>query len=173
MTAPTDWPAAQSLSSADLILEPLQVEHAEEMAPLLDDARLHIYIGGEPALLGRLRDRYRRQVVGRSIDGSQLWFNWVLRRQDTGHGVGYVQATVSTENDAVIAEIAWVVASEHQGHGYARQAAAAMAKWLREAGAERIIAHVHPDHPASIAVAAGIGMSPTETVLDGEVRWAT
>lgn len=172
VTAPTDWLAAPSLRSADLILEPLRVEHVEEMAPLLDDAKLHVYIGGEPASPEGLRERYRRQVVGHSGDGEQLWFNWVLRREDTRRAAGYVQATVSTESDEVVAEIAWVVASAHQGRGYAQQAAAAMVHWLGEAGADRIIAHVHPDHWASRAVAANIGMTPTETVVDGEVRWA-
>lgn len=173
MTALIDWPAVQSLSSADLVLEPLQVEDAEEMAPLLDDARLHTYIGGEPASQPRLRERYRHQVVGHSADGAQLWFNWVLRRKDTNRAVGYVQATVSTEDDAVVAEVAWVVASAHQGRGYARQGSAAMVKWLGEAGADRTIAHVHPDHPASVAVARAIGMRATKTVIDGEVRWVT
>jgi len=107
-----------------VVLEPLQVEHAEEMAPLLNDARLHIYIGGEPVSLERLRERYRRHVVGHSADGAQLWFNWVLRSKRTKNAVGYVQATVSTEDSAVVAEIAWVVASEYQGRGYARQASA-------------------------------------------------
>jgi hypothetical protein len=42
-----DWPLAPVLSTERLLLEPLRVEHAEEMAPLLDDRRLHAFTGGE------------------------------------------------------------------------------------------------------------------------------
>ena len=56
-------------------LEPLRVEHADELMPVLDDSMLHTYTGGEPADLAQLRARYRRQLVGRSPDGSQHWLN--------------------------------------------------------------------------------------------------
>lgn len=171
MTARSDRPAAPVLRGADLILEPLRVEHAEEMVAVLADPSLHTYIGGEPANLERLRELYRHQAVGRSHDGSQLWFNWIVRRTDSGQAVGYVQATVSIEDDASVAEVAWVISASHQGRGYARQASTAMVDWLRETGTTRVVAHVNPEHAASIAVAAGIGMTPTETVVDGEVRW--
>jgi GNAT superfamily N-acetyltransferase len=85
--------------------------------------------------------------------------------------VGFVQATLSTQNGESVAELAWVIASAHQGQGYARHATKAVVRWLRKLGANLIIAHVHPYHQASMAVAAGIGMSASETVLDGEVRW--
>ncbi len=70
-----DWPGVQHLSSDRLDLEPLRPEHADEMAPLLDDAALHTFIGGVPATPDELRGRYTRQVVGRSPDGSQRWLN--------------------------------------------------------------------------------------------------
>jgi RimJ/RimL family protein N-acetyltransferase len=171
MTAPVGWSAAQPLDTPNLLLEPLRVEHAKNMAGVLDDPRLHTYVGGQPATLGQLRERYRRQVVGRSGDGSQLWFNWVLRHRKTGLAVGFVQATLSTQNGESVAELAWVIASAHQGQGYARHATKAVVRWLRKLGANLIIAHVHPYHQASMAVAAGIGMSPSETNVDGEVRW--
>ena len=40
--------AVDRLESERLVLEPLRVEHAEELAPLLDDPRLHEFIGGDP-----------------------------------------------------------------------------------------------------------------------------
>jgi RimJ/RimL family protein N-acetyltransferase len=173
MTALGDWPAVPVLGGADLVLEPLSVEHAEEMVAVLADPGLHNHIGGEPDDLEQLQERYRHQAIGHSADGSQLWFNWIVRRKDTGRIVGYVQATVSIEDGAAVAEVAWVIGSPYQGRGYARQASTAMVEWLRETGVRRIIAHVSPDHAASVAVAAGIGMSPTATVVDGEVRWST
>src|SRR4051794_39935671 len=102
---------AVRLVGARLDLEPLQAEHAEEMAPLLDDPGLHVFIGGEPASPSELRERYRRQAAGRSRDGSQRWLNWVVRRREDGQAVGTVQATVTQEEDALAPEVAWVVAT--------------------------------------------------------------
>ena len=53
-----DWAEAQPLLSERLALGPLRVEHADEMAPLLDDPALHTFIGGKPASLQELRTRY-------------------------------------------------------------------------------------------------------------------
>ncbi len=63
------------------------------------------------------------------------------------------------------------VATPHQGHGYAREAAGTMAAWLREQGVARIVAHVHPGHPASQGVARAVGLTATRTLVGGEVRW--
>ncbi len=138
--------------------------------PVLDDSLLHTFVGGEPADLAQLRARYTRQVVGRSPDGSQRWLNWLVRGEDA-EALGAVQATVSEEEDDLIAEVAWVIGKAHQGHGYAREAAGVLVTWLRQAGVQTLIAHVHPEHEASMAVARAVGLVPTETVLDGEVRW--
>lgn len=166
------WQGSQPMDTTDLHLEALRVDHAEEMASLLDDPRLHTYVGGQPETLEQLRERYRRQVAGCSVDGSRLWFNWVLRHQPTGRAIGLVQVSVSTQEKATVAEIAWIVGSDYQGRGYACQAAETVVSWLDEIGVESVIAYVHPDHRASMAVATSIGMRPTTTVKDGELRWA-
>jgi len=103
MTAPTGWPADQPLRTARLLLEPLSVRHADELAPVLDEPALHTYIGGRPAMAEELRERYAGQVVGHSADGSQLWFNWVLRETATGLAAGYLQASVFTGDDTPVA----------------------------------------------------------------------
>jgi RimJ/RimL family protein N-acetyltransferase len=135
---------------------------------VLADERLHAFTGGAPATEEELRDRYARQVLGHSPDGSEVWRNWMLRRRDTGELIGYVQATVAGRD----AELAWVVAVAHQGRGYAREAALAMTAWLRVQGVARFTAHVHPEHAASAGVARALGLSPTTTVVDGEIRWS-
>jgi len=64
-----------------------------------------------------------------------------------------------------------VIGTAHQGKGYAREAAGVLVTWLRQQGVRTLIAHVHPQHEASMAVARAAGLSPAATVLDGEVRW--
>ncbi|MDQ3342454.1 MAG: GNAT family N-acetyltransferase [Actinomycetota bacterium] len=88
------WPSTEVIQTARLTLEPLRVEHADEMAPLLNDPALHSYIGGQPATLEQLRRRYTRQAVGRSVDGAQGWLNWIARHRATAAAVGTVQATL-------------------------------------------------------------------------------
>ncbi len=46
-----------------------------------------------------------------------------------------------------------------------------MIAWLREAGAAELIAIIHPRHEASMALARGLGLRPTDVVVDGEIRW--
>ncbi len=152
-------------------LEPLRVDHAEELMPVLNDGLLHTFIGGQLADLEQLRACYTRQVVGRSPHGAQHWLNWLVRGEHA-EALGTVQATISGEQEAPVAKVAWVIGTAHQGKGYARKAAAVMVAWLRRAGARSVIAHVHPEHEASNAVARAIGLAPTATVVDGEVRWA-
>lgn len=113
-------------------------------------------------------------MTGWSADGTQQWFNWVLRRRDDGRATGYVQASVSSDDDAApVAELAWVVGTAHQGQGLAREGGRAMADWLTAQGVRRLVAHVHPDHVASAAVARSLGLAATDELVDGEVRWTT
>jgi RimJ/RimL family protein N-acetyltransferase len=64
-----------------------------------------------------------------------------------------------------------VVSTKQQRQGFAKEAAQALLAWLRERGVASVIAHVHPQHQASMAVARALGLAPTDTVADGEVRW--
>jgi RimJ/RimL family protein N-acetyltransferase len=158
---------AGTLRTARLDLLPLRVEHAEEMAEVLADPALHTFIGGTPATPEALRSRYERLVAG-SPDPDVSWHNWVLRLRAGDCLVGTVQATVAGD----VAEIAWVVGTAWQGQGFAVEAARALVGRLGEEPRVRtVVAHVHPDHRASAAVAAAAGLTPTGTFHDGEVRW--
>ncbi|MEU6132341.1 GNAT family N-acetyltransferase [Saccharopolyspora sp. NPDC047091] len=167
------WPAAAPLLTVRLRLEPLRVEHARETAPVLDDVRLHEWTGGAPRSPDELAARYRWQVAGRSPDGEQGWLNWILRDRGDGRVRGTVQATLTRpEPELLRAALAWVVGTEHQGHGYAREAALAMTGWLHEQGVGELTAHIHPGHRRSSAVARAVGLSPTSAIVDGEIVWS-
>ena len=156
-----------------LELEPLTVEHAAELAPVLDDAALHEFTGGSPLAPAALAARYARLAERRSPDGRQLWGNWVMRVRGTGLAVGTVQVTLPAGGPAAgPSEVAWVVGPQAQGRGYAKEAASGLVAMLREAG-WTVIAHIHPAHLASQRVARAAGLSPTGDVDDGEVRWVT
>ncbi|MBU8861110.1 MULTISPECIES: GNAT family N-acetyltransferase [unclassified Micromonospora] len=184
------------IPTARLNLLPLGVGHAEEMAAVLADPALHTYIGGEPATPAALRARYERLVAG-SPDPAESWCNWVIQLRDDGRLAGFVQATVTAPvgpsrhtatagarvvghrhlDEATpaaagpVAEIAWVVGTQWQGRGIAAEAARGMAGWLGRRGVRTLMAHIHPGHRASAAVATACGLTPTDVWQDGEVRW--
>ncbi len=149
-----------------LTLLPLEVEYAEPMTEVLSDPALYSFTGGEPPSVAALEARYRRQLAGPGRPDEQ-WLNWVIKYDDTL--IGYVQATVIDGT----AEIAWVIGTAWQGRGFAKEAAQGLVTWLRAQKIGRIIAHVHPDHTASAAVAAAIGLARTDVLEDGEYLWNT
>ncbi|MPZ81117.1 MAG: GNAT family N-acetyltransferase [Actinophytocola sp.] len=159
---------AQTIHTDRLVLLPLLVEHAEEMAAALSDPVLHTFIGGAPADPQAMRARYERLVAG-SPDATVSY--WVIRLRDQACLTGTVQATITPRDNERIAEIAWVVGTSWQGRGIATEATRGLIAWLRQQPVRTVIAHIHPDHHASHAVATAAGLTPTSTRHDGEIRW--
>ncbi len=172
MRALADWPPAPPLETERLSLERLRVAHAEEMQIVLDDERLYRFMPGAPRTLEELRGRYREQVTVWSLSESDRWCNWVVRIRASGEAAGGVQANLTVEDGAVVAELAWVLGTAHQGRGYAREAAAAMIAWLRAEGVDRFIADIDPAHEASHRVALALGLTrSSEPGEAGSERW--
>lgn len=153
-----------------LELRPLQVEDAEELVTVLADERLHEFIGGRPATLAELRERYVQLVAG-SGDPGELWLNWTVRLRTDAQAVGTMQATLVDEGSRWSAAVAWVIGLDFQGQGLASEAARALVDWLRGQGIQAIEAHIHPEHQASARVAASAGLQPTAAMVDGEQVW--
>ena len=153
-----------------LSLVPLEVNDAEEMAGVLGDERLHGFIGGEPATIAELRDRYARLAAG-SPDPDEVWLNWIVRRRSDAQPIGTVQATLTARDGHSTANVAWVIGVDWQKQGFASEAARALVDWLRQHGADNVIAKIHPDHQASAVVATRAGLQPTDEQADGEQVW--
>lgn len=167
---------AETIETARLVLEPLRIEHAGPMAIVLGDQRLHAFIGGAPDTAAELRARYARWLAGPS-EPAESWCNWMIRLRENQQLAGTVQATVypSTDEDAaedaVEAEVAWMVGTAWQGQGIATEAATALVEWLTRQPVHTVVAHIRLDHHASAAVATAAGLAPTGEVFEGELRW--
>jgi|GEM_PF-5563852 len=84
-----------------VVLEALVPGHAEEMFGGLRDERAYAFIPDEPPVdVAALRARYEHLATGGAGDGSELWFNWVIRDGE-GRACGYVQATCR-EEEAIV-----------------------------------------------------------------------
>jgi RimJ/RimL family protein N-acetyltransferase len=158
---------AEIITTRRLDLLPLAVEHADEMAAVLSDPALHAFIGGVPDTPQTLRARYERMTAG-SPDPAVSWLNWVVRLRDEDCLTGTVQATIGP---GPVAEIAWVVGTAWQGRGIATEAARGLVGRLDRWPVPTIVAHIHPAHHASAAVASAAGLTPTAEWQDGEIRW--
>ncbi len=115
---------ASSIRTPRLRLEPLTVRDTDALFPVLDDPALHTFTGGEPRTRAELEAWIAAVEPGRSPDGTQSWCNWVVVVVETGSVAGTVQATVEGDD----ASLAWVIGAAFQGHGYAKEAAAAIAR---------------------------------------------
>lgn len=115
-------PAMRTIRREALVLEPQVAAHADEMFAVLGDPAIYEFENEPPRSVEWLRDRYARLESRCSLDGTEQWFNWVLRGAD-GRAAGYLQATVYGGSRA---DIAYELASAHWGRGLAAQATQAM-----------------------------------------------
>jgi RimJ/RimL family protein N-acetyltransferase len=154
-----------------LTLSAITVGDADEMVGVLSDDRLHEFIGGCPATLDELRQRYQDLVAG-SNERSEIWLNWIVRRKHDQVAVGTMQATISTTAEGQSsADVAWVIGTAWQRHGFGTEAAQSLVDWLRGHGVDDITAHIHPDHHASAIVASRAGLQPTSEQHESETVW--
>jgi RimJ/RimL family protein N-acetyltransferase len=168
--AMNDWPAAQPLDTTRLHLEPLNVAHAREMAQVLADTSLYRYIGGTPPTVQRLTERYARQSLGHSPMENKAGSTGLSAAKTLPQQLALCKPPSWFTRISESSEIAWVIGSQHQGKGYATEASNRMVAWLH-ARSYTLIAHIHPRNQASAAVAHKLGLSATETIVDGEVCW--
>ncbi|HZM05031.1 MAG TPA: GNAT family N-acetyltransferase, partial [Candidatus Saccharimonadales bacterium] len=128
--APTAHPNSHSMLTERLELELLAPEHAEALFDGLSDKRLYTFIDDEPPIsLEALRQRYERLAMRRSPDGLETWLNWAVCTLQPREYIGYVQATIKSDNWALIA---FVLFYGFWGKGYGQEAVTAMLQELKK-----------------------------------------
>lgn len=147
----------RTIAGEGVTLEPQLASHASELYPVIGDPSLYEFIDNkEPASEAALRERLTRLESRRSPDGTEHWLNWVVRNA-AGEVVGYVQATVTSDQSA---EIAYVLGRAHWRKGYAYAACSAMNRELRSSyGVKRLTATLDPANAASVALLRKLGLS--------------
>jgi [ribosomal protein S5]-alanine N-acetyltransferase len=145
----------RTLTTLQLELEPLTIEHATEMFEVLSDPVIYRYLDDPPLpSIEHLRSVYKKREARKSPDGSQGWLNWAVRVRGQ-QLVGVVQATVFEPNSAWVA---YVFSPQHWGHGYAYEATAAMIAHLgSDYGVTRYLATVEVENLRSIRLLERLG----------------
>jgi RimJ/RimL family protein N-acetyltransferase len=146
----------ERLADAGLVLEPLEVKHAEVMYRILSDPELHRYMDDPPPpSLDALRERYRSLERRTSPDGLQGWLNWIVAPAD-GEPIGFVQSTV----EGTTAWIAYLLARPAWGRGHATRACHLMIDHLiARYGVQRFMAVAEVANRPSIRLLERLGFA--------------
>ena len=149
-----------SLETERLTLRMFRDDDLEQYAPLCADPEVTRFLGDGSTLDRAGAWRQMAFFVGHwHLRGYGLW---AVEERATGRLVGRV-GFLNPEGWPGF-ELAWTLAREHWGKGYATEAARRALEYaFTEMGRERVISLIHPDNRASIRVAERIGEKPEGT----------
>jgi RimJ/RimL family protein N-acetyltransferase len=151
MTAPA---AAITLDTPRLRLRPFATGDWPAYAAMCADAEVMRHIGQGVVLTPDEAWRSMAFFIGhRSLLGYGMW---ALEHRESGALIGRVGYLDPPGWPGF--ELGWLLAREHWGHGYAREAAAAALRHAFEVlQRERVISLIRPANTRSIAVAEALG----------------
>ena len=141
---------------------PLSAQNAEEMFDVLSPLEIYKFIPElPPDSVESLRSRYQRQEKGRSVDGGEIWLNWIIREIESNKAIGFVQATIP--NGKSTAQIAYVLNPKYWNQGLAREAVVQMLSLLEnEHNVRSFEAAVDWQNERSIKLLERLGFKRTE-----------
>lgn len=151
--------------SQRIILEPLQASHAAQMFDGLQDIRAYTFIPSDPpASLAALTSRYEKLESRISPDGAESWLNWMVRLQAEQTYIGFVQATIDIAHNTAL--IAYHIFPAHWGHGFGREAVAAMLSEIHQHhNVREASALIDTRNAASIKLVKALGFSLRKTII--------
>lgn len=149
-------------------MEPAQPPHAAETFEYLRDEAMWAHFPHlRPESEEALRATYARRELGAPGE-NERWENWIVRDRASGDAVGDLQATILCDERA--ATIAYGVFVPFRGHGYGREAAAALLEHLRmEHGVVRARAEISAGNEPSLRLIRALEFQCVES---GGDEWA-
>lgn len=110
---------------------------------------------------------YRKVIYGEHGFGM-----WAVCDKATGELIGRIGVEDQQGLPPDTVELGYIVAVSRQRQGIAYEVCESIIAYtLNNLGFTRIIAHIHPDNVASIALIKKLGFSPTDEYLNGERMW--
>ena len=161
-------PEARSIATDRLALTPIAVNDADDLYSILRDPRIGAAMLEEPPpSVGVVRSNIASWLKGPSPEREEAWLNWLARTHD-GAPVGQLAATVQPRGTW----LAWIVAVDQQGRGFASEAARGVIDSLTGQGVTTYLASIREGHDASERVARSLGFEPTDELADDERVWS-
>lgn len=141
--------------------EPVARDHASVMARVLADPVIHRHLNGGPETEAAMRERYEFLEGGRSRDGTQRWWTWILTTVADGTTIGFVESTIEEPERFYIG---YVLHPDHWRQGYGREASAAVVDLVFERfGPGHCLIEMDVDNTASVALAESLGFRRVAT----------
>lgn len=139
-----------------LVIEPLQISHADRLVEGLSDPELYHYMPlSEPGSLAEVSDRFQRLLAGSGTKEVE-WLNWAIRLKGSDVYIGTLQATVYMNSST--ANIAYFIFRQYWNNGYGRESCAWLCSYLcDEKQCNKVVAEVDTLNVRSIALLEAIG----------------
>lgn len=156
------------IHTANLVLEPMGIHHAELLFDALQSEELYTFIPlNPPSDVDALRQKYARWSKGKSDDGKEIWINLAIFHPRLDAYVGTLQSTIMIDQKK--AYIAYEVFPAFQKQGIAKEACSAMIEYVtRQYTLREILAHADTRNQASVALLESLGFALRETLYHAD-----
>lgn len=157
-----------NLETPRLLLQRPALSDLDELAPIYADPDVMLYIGtGTPRTRQQVEESLRWMIQQWDEHGYGLYI--IRQKSDNriiGRG-GLIRQTVDGQPEV---ELAYLLAKQSWGHGFATEAILAIRDHAVQAGGmQRFIALIHPDNTPSKRVAQKAGLSFEKQVILGDL----
>jgi [ribosomal protein S5]-alanine N-acetyltransferase len=155
-----------TLRTERLTLEPIVVEHAQEMLLVLNETELYKFLPSDPLTLEKLQRLYKIWEKRISKEEDEVWLNWAARENTLGELIGHFQSGVRLDGDSYIA---YIVNSKYQRQGYAYESLIEIIDFLKTyMKLKNIKAWIDTRNKASIALVEKLGMKHVNFIKNAD-----
>ncbi len=151
---------APTLTTDRLILRAYMLADFDAAFAMTSDERVNQFIGGAPEGRAQAWEKFLRGPAFWALLGYGLWS---IEARATGAFVGQVGfGRFEREMELPLPDVpegAWVLAADHHGKGYAREALGAALAWADAALRTPICCIIAPDNTPSLRLAGAMGFA--------------
>ena len=141
-----------------LSIEPLKLSDLEAFVGYRQDAEIARFQSWDATYSAEQAVELIESQTGVMLPDEGQWLQLGIHDQNSGELVGDLALHLISERQSVF-ELGFTIASQHQGKGFAREAASRLMSFLfSEVGAEKIVANTDRRNTASIRLLLSLGL---------------